>query len=308
MTAQVIVALAPAALLIALGWVLRHRQMLPDTFWGPAEWLSYHVLLPALFIHGLATADLGAVPVGGMFGVLIGSVMLTAALTVAARRWFPVDDAGFTSVFQGAIRFNNYVGVMLATGLYGAEGTALAAVANAAIVPTVNVLSVLVFSRYGAARPSWGGVVRQVATNPLVLACVIGGLLQAGGLGLHPALAGTLRSLGQASLALGLLCVGAALDLGTVRGDAGVALRAAAIKFALLPAVTLAGCLAAGLSGRAALVAVLFHALPTASSSYILSRQMGGDARLMASIIALETLLAAALIPLVALVAVPLLG
>ena len=165
-----------------------------------------------------------------------------------------------------------------------------------------------VSSRYGAARQSWAGVVRQVAPTPLVLACVIGGLLQAGGLGLHPALAGTLRSLGQASLALGLLCVGAALDLGTVRGDAGVALRAAAIKFAVLPAVTLAGCLAAGLWGRAAVVAVLFHALPTASSSYILSRQMGGDARLMASIIALETLLAAALIPLVALVAVPLLG
>ena len=71
------------------------------------------------------------------------------------RRLVAVDDAGFTSVFQGAVRFNNYVGVMLATGLYGAEGTALAAVANAAIVPTVNVLSVLVFSRYGAARPSW---------------------------------------------------------------------------------------------------------------------------------------------------------
>ena len=89
MTAQVIVALAPAALLIALGWVLRHRQMLPDTFWGPAEWLSYHVLLPALFIHGLATADLGTVPVGGMFAVLIGSVMLTAALTAGIYNYGP---------------------------------------------------------------------------------------------------------------------------------------------------------------------------------------------------------------------------
>ena len=307
MTGDVIVALTPAAMLIALGWMLRRRQMLPDGFWPPAEWLSYYVLLPALFVHGLATAELGSVPVGRMFIVLVGSVVVTAALVVAARRAFPVGDAGFTSVFQGAVRFNNYVGVMLATGLYGAEGTALAAVANAAIVPTVNILSVLVFSRYGAARPRLSGVLRQVATNPLVVACVIGGLLQASGLGLHPAPAATLKSLGQASLALGLLCVGAALDLGAVRGDAGAVLRASLVKFVMLPAVTIAACLAVGLGGAAGLVAVIFHALPTASSSYILSRQMGGDARLMAGIIAVQTIVAAAVIPAAVLVAAGLL-
>lgn len=303
MTAQVLTALVPAILLIALGWCLRARQLLPDSFWPPAEWLSYYILLPALFIHGLATADLGALPVGRMFAVLVGSVTLTAAAVVAARRAAPVDDAGFTSVFQGAIRFNNYVGVLLATGLYGAEGTALAAVANAAIVPTVNILSVLVFSRYGAARTTPLGVLRQVATNPLVLACVMGGALQATGIGLAPPLAGALKALGQAALAMGLLCVGAALDLRGVTGDGRAILWASVVKFAVLPAVTLAACLALGLSGAAGVVAVLFHALPTASSSYILSRRMGGDARLMASITAAQTLIAAVAVPVAVLAA-----
>ena len=307
MTGNAIAALVPAALLIALGWGLRRRALLPYDFWRPAEWLSYYILLPALFIHGLATAQLSGVPVGRLMVVLIGSVTVVAAATVAARRAFPVDDPGFTSVFQGAIRFNNYVGVLVATGLYGAEGTALAAVANAAIVPTVNILSVMVFSRFGSARPTLGGIVRQVATNPLVVACVVGGTLQVSGLGLHPAIGGAFKALGQAALALGLLCVGAALDLGAARGDLGPALRASVVKFAVLPAVTLAGCAALGLGGAAAMVAVLFHTLPTASSSYILARQMGGDARLMASIIALQTILAGAAIPLVAALAAPLL-
>ena len=303
MPTQLLAALAPAVLIITLGWALRARRLLPDAFWSPAEWLSYYVLLPALFVHGLATADLGSLPVGRIFAVLVLSVLLTAAAVVAARRAFPVDDAGFTSVFQGAIRFNNYVGIMLATGLYGAEGTALAAVANAAIVPTVNILSVLVFSRYGSARPTPLGVVRQVATNPLVLACTIGGALQATGIGLDPALAGTLKSLGQAALAMGLLCVGAALDLRAVRGDLGPILSASVFKFAVLPAVTLALCLALGLGGPAGIVAVMFHALPTATSSYILSRRMGGDARLMASITAAQTLIAAGAIPVAVLAA-----
>jgi len=43
----------------------------------------------------------------------------------------------------------------------------------------------------------------------------------------------------------------------------------------------------------------LFQALPTASSSYILARQLGGDAPLMAGIIAGQTLLAVIALPLV---------
>lgn len=303
MTADLLAALVPAAALIALGWGLRARRAVPDDFWPPAEWLSYYILLPALLIHGLATADLGALPVARMGAVLVGALLIVSAAVIAARPAMQVEDAGFTSVFQGAIRFNNYVGVMLATGLYGTQGTALAALCNAAIVPTVNVLSVLVFSRYLGAQAGAREVLRQVAGNPLVVACVIGGLLQATGAGLPAGLDGTLKALGQAALALGLLCVGAALDLRGLGGDLRAILWASAFKFGLLPAVTLGLCLALGLDGRAGLVAVMFHALPTATSSYILSRRMGGDARLMASITAAQTLIAAAAIPVAVLAA-----
>jgi len=40
-------------------------------------------------------------------------------------------------------------------------------------------------------------------------------------------------------------------------------------------------------------------ALPTATSSYILARQLGGDAPLMAAIVSGQTLLAVATIPLI---------
>jgi len=45
-------------------------------------------------------------------------------------------------------------------------------------------------------------------------------------------------------------------------------------------------------------VAILLAALPTATSSYILARQLGGDAPLMAGIISGQTLLAMVTIPL----------
>ena len=303
MLTEVLAALLPVALLIAFGFVLRRRQLLPDAFWPQAEWLAYFVLLPALFVHGLATADLGGVPIGSIFAVLIAAVMATAALILLARPWIGGDGPAFTSVFQGGIRFNNYVGVMVATGLYGAEGTALAALANAAIVPTVNILSVLIFSRYGMAAAGLGQVLWRLATNPLLLASALGLALQFAGTGLPIGVSGALATLGQASLAIGLICVGAGLmpsALGQHLRPIGTSL---VFKFAVLPAVTLLAALGLGLSGRELVIVLAFHALPTATSSYILARQLGGDHALMANIIAVQTVLSAATIPLAIVVA-----
>ncbi|HYF54687.1 MAG TPA: AEC family transporter [Salinarimonas sp.] len=298
MIGAALLALAPVVLLIALGFAMRSRGFLPDGFWPHAERLSYFVLLPALFVHGLATADLSGVPVAGLGLVLAGTALASGLALVALRPLLPVDGPAFTSIVQGGIRFNNYVGITMAAGLFGAQGVALAAVANAVIVPTVNVFCVLVFARYGTARPTTGGVLRQLATNPLIVACAIGAALQAGGLGLPPGLEGALRALGQASLPLGLLCVGAALDFRSARAWTGPIAVASLVKFGLMPGLTFAACRLMGLDGAAAAVALIFHTLPTASSSYILARQLGGDAPLMAGITAIQTVLAAAALPL----------
>lgn len=300
----VLFALLPIVLLIALGAALRRTRFLSEAFWPQAERLSYFVLLPALFVHGLSSAELSGVPIASLALVLVLGTLATALVLLALRPWLAEGGPEFTSVFQGGIRFNNYVGVTLAAGLFGAQGVALAAVANAAIVPTVNVLCVLVFARFGTARPTLEGVLRQLALNPLILGCLLGIALQVAGTRLPPGIEGAVRALGQASLPLGLLCVGAALELRAGRAWLRPIASTSAVKFVVMPVLTGLACLGLGLGGSAAATAILFQALPTASSSYILARQLGGDAPLMAGITAAQTLLAALAIPAVMGVAV----
>lgn len=299
MTGPVLLALVPIVLLIGLGHGLKRTGFITDAFWPQAERLAYFVLLPSLFLHGLSTSRLQALPVGAMAAVLIGAIVVVAALLVAAKPLMRIDGPAFTSVFQGGVRFNNYVAVTVTIALFGADGLALAAICNAAIVPTVNVLCVLVFARFGHARLSAGAIVRQIATNPLVVSCLAGLALQATGLGLPYGLEPALKALGAASLPLGLLCVGAALDFSTARTWIGPVLVSSVVKFVVLPVVTLAAALALGLGGAPLVTVLLFQAMPTASSAYILARQLGGDAPLMAGITAVQTVLAAAAIPLV---------
>ncbi|MBB1491768.1 AEC family transporter [Paracoccus sp. MC1854] len=299
MTAGVLAALSPVVLLIGLGFLMRRRGFLAAAFWPQAERLSYFVLLPSLFFHGLVTADIGALPVGALALTLVTAIVIVAALTLALRPAMGLDGPAFTSVFQGSIRFNNYVGVTLAMGLFPESGIALAAICNAVIVPTVNILCVLVFARHGHARLGLRGVVRQVATNPLVLASFAGIAAKSAGFEMPPGIGPALRSLGAASLPLGLLCVGAALQFGGARRWLGPVATASALKFGAMPLATLAVALLMGLEGQALVTALVFQTLPTASSSYILARQLGGDAPLMAGITAAQTVLAVLAIPLV---------
>ncbi|TVZ84830.1 AEC family transporter [Streptomyces sp. BK340] len=153
MIALTLKALIPVVLLIGLGFVVKRWMIQGESFWSGAESLGYRVLLPALFLHGLATAaPPHGLPVRTLTAVLVASTVGIAALVIALRPLMRLPAGGFTSVFQGSIRFNNYIGVAIASGLYGTQGVAMAAVCNAAIVPTVNVLCVLVFARFGDAR------------------------------------------------------------------------------------------------------------------------------------------------------------
>ncbi|WP_312257024.1 AEC family transporter [Stutzerimonas nitrititolerans] len=300
MTATLLLSLLPIALLIGLGKGFRQSGFPGEAFWPAAERLGYFVLLPALFFHSLATAQLEALPVRDTMLILVLSTLTVAGLLVASRRFISLDDPAFTSLFQGSVRFNTYVGVSAAAGVFGSQGVALAAVVIAAVVPTVNVLCVLVFARYGAAgRLTLKGISKQVALNPMVLACLFGILVQLSGLGLPAGIGPVLKALGQASLPLGLLCVGAALQLGSVRSWLQPVGLSSIAKFLLMPMTTLALCHAFGLRGDAAVAAILFQTLPTASSAYVMARQLGGDAPLMAGIIAGQTLLAGIALPVV---------
>ena len=299
MIATALLAIIPVVLLISLGALLRRYTLLADSFWPQAERLCYFLLLPALFAHALSTADLRGLPIADMALALIGATVLVSAALVIARPLMKVDNAAFTSIFQGGIRFNNYIGITVTVGLYGSSALALAALANAIIVPTVNVLCVLVFAHFGSARPTVLRVLKGIIQNPLIIGCAIGIALQVIGTGFPPGVDSMVRALGQASLPIGLMCVGAAFERRALGSSVRPTVIASVAKFVVMPLTTVGTCLMLGVDGRAMTVAVLFQALPTASSSYMLARQLGGDAPMMAAIIALQTLLAMAVLPLV---------
>jgi len=144
-----------------------------------------------------------------------------------------------------------------------------------------------------------GGLVRTVLRNPLILACLAGMALALSGIGLPGGTGRFLSLVGQGSLPLGLLCVGAALQPRALRQDIVTLAGNGALRLLAMPVLAAGVALLFGLEGPAALVLVVFSAMPTAPTAYVLTRQLGGDGTLMAGLVTFQTLAAVLTIPVV---------
>jgi predicted permease len=304
----VLAALLPVFLLIVLGFGLKRSLMRLETQWHGLERLTYYVLFPALLIETLVKADLSKVPVAGVGGALLLSALLMSLLCLALRpllaRW-AVDGPAFTSVFQGATRWQTYVALAVSANLYGDTGLALASVAMVAIIPLVNVFSVAVLAHYASPeKQSVRAIAITVVRNPLIWACAIGMAINVVHLPLPRIWHEVADALGRASLGIGLLVTGAGLQLAGMFRPSLAASVAVFLKLLLMPALAIALALWFGLSGANLAIVAACSAVPASSSAYVLARQMGGDAPLLAQIITLQTILAALTMPIaIALVA-----
>lgn len=295
-------ALIPVFLLVALGVFLKHTLLRSDNAWNSLEDLTYYILFPALLFLATATADLSKVPIWGIFTALVTAIIASAVLLLALRvpmqRAFGWSGPSYTSVFQGAVRWNTYIAVGVASALLGEVGLALAAVALASMIPLINVLSVVVLARYAPSSPAKiRNVLIHLLRNPFIWSCGLGIAINAAGIPLPKLSVTFMNLLGQSSLPLGLMIVGAGLDLRrATRIDAAV-LVSTAVKMLLLPAIALATGYFSGVTGAALAVIAIAASVPSAPNGYMLARQMGGDAPLLARILTIQIFVALASIP-----------
>lgn len=283
--------------MIGLGALLRRRLLTDPAIWSGMERLVFMVLLPALLVSSIGAVDLASLPLGTLAAIIWGTLLAGTALSFLLARFLRLGHPAATSVLQGGIRYNNLLAFAVAGAVHGSAGIAFGGIATGLIVPCVQVIITIAFALGGERRPRPLLILRQIATNPLLLACAAGMLLALLG-GPPPGISGLLKGLAQGSLAVGLLCVGAALTPGALATQPLTQALTGILKLLVMPciALLLAGWL--GLDPLAASIAILFMAQPTASTAYVQARAMGGDAPLMAAMITLQHIAAMVTLPL----------
>jgi predicted permease len=289
-----IYALAPVFSLILIGIALRRFEFLGAEFWRGAERLTYYLLFPALLFLKLSLINVSdEIELSHLALLLILMLVATSLLLFMLGYVFNIRAAAFTSLFQGGIRFNTYVGLAVVNGLLGDNGLAIAAIVIGVMIPVVNLLCISVFAFSGCDdEVSFASIAKNILTNPLILSCLLGILWNKVGWILPGIFVSVLELLSSAALPLGLLAVGAGVQVSVLGSSIKPLFISSAVKLVVSPLLAFVLCVLFSVGSVVTLVVVIIFSLPTASSAYILSKELGGDSNVMAAIITGQTLMA----------------
>lgn len=285
--------LVPVFGLILIGYFFKRISFPSHEFWPMADKLTYFVLMPALLIFKLSNAKFEPNSINFVLVSLI-AIFLTMIVLIIFNKISPTKNNSFTSIIQGGIRFNTYVFLALSGSIFGDEGLVLSAIILTFAIPFINILCVTIFALYSDNNKlDFIYLVKSIIKNPLIIGCAIGASINFLSIPVPVSIENLIEILSKAALPLGLLSIGYALVLKELNSAKKDLIISCIGKFIILPFFIYSLGMMFGLNEIMISILVLFSVLPTAPSSFILARQLGGDITLMTSIITVQTLASA---------------
>ncbi|QLF70142.1 AEC family transporter [Peteryoungia desertarenae] len=290
----------PIFLLVLLGVALKRSPLITQGFWGGLEQFGYYVLFPALLFQTLSKADFSSI---SGTSVSVTALLAFAAMTALSLALWPLfktrgmGGPAYTSVFQTATRWNGFMALAIAEKISGAEGLVIVALVMAAIIVPVNLVNVGVMVWFSGQSRSMRAFAVKIVTNPIIIGAGLGVLVNLAGVRIYEPLMTAVDLMARSSLGLGLVTVGAGLQVMDALRPKPSVLLSTVMKLIIYPIIMTGLGLMMGLTGTALVMVALSAAVPTAMNGYLLAKQMGGDAELYAAGATVQTIAAFFTIP-----------
>ncbi len=287
--------LFPVFSLLLLGCLLNRLNLINDSFLKLSDRLVYFIFFPTLLFWKIGTAEAGHLVNWDLGLSIVMSIAVVYIISALAIKLFDISDFKAGSFSQSCYRFNTYIGMAIVFYAYGEAGVQHFGILIAIAIPFVNILAVSTLIWYsGRTRASGNRLsifLKEIVTNPLVLACAAG-LLYGRTLGSFPAyIENTLRLVSAVAMPLALISIGGALTIKSLKSNLAISSIASVLKLLFLPVVGFWILNVLQVSGVPFKVGMIFLSLPTSASIYVLSSQLNSDTELASASIVLSTIL-----------------
>ncbi len=297
MILNIVVTIIPIFVIILFGWLARVYGFIRADFIAPANRLVFYLAIPAMIFRSISQA-----PLNKHFDVWTVSIALLSICLVFGIAWawsyfahVPRSHRG--SFIQNSFHGNlGYIGLAVAFYYLGSEGLVRASILAAFMMILQNLLAVIalqVHAENSSAAPSRWTAVVKIAGNPIILAALAGILVSLTGVPVPLLIGRCLDILGDLSLPLALLIIGASLSFEMVQSRLRQVLSTGILKLLLLPGIGYTLYRLCGVLPESFLPGVILLASPTATVTYVMAKEMGGDSEFAVASISLNTLLSA---------------
>jgi malonate transporter len=287
----------PIFMTLMLGKIIKTYWLTSDEFWRGTEKLSYFLLFPCALFNYIVDANLNSNELRHLIIILITSSSLLIIGLLVYQNKCNVDGKIFTSIFQGSIRYNNYIFFGVGGALYKDYGLSIIAIVALYMIVFTNVSTIITFNTFLEKDKDSDylqkliTLIKKFTLNPMIFASTAALIFNTFEITIGVSLKKLISNLSGAALTMGIITVGSGLQFSIKhRAHLKTIIIATVNKLLVLPIITFLLLSAFNIVGMPREIGLLYSGLPCATTSYILSKQLGGDSELMASIITFTTM------------------
>jgi predicted permease len=283
---------APLFVLIATGYLLRLIRFVTEDFLSQLNRFVFKFALPLMLFQDIRLSYQGDFSNTRLiFASLIG-ITLIILLSFLAVPFVIKKKAQRGSIIQGIYRSNFLIyGLPLATGMYGQSAVASISMLMGIMIPFYNIAAVIILSIYSenSVKPGFKKVMKDIATNPLILGCAFGLLGGALHLQFPKSLEVPIAQFAATASPLALFVMGGEFKFRRLHNNIYKVIAVAIARLLIVPGCALAVFIYMGFRNMELSVLLCIFATPTAMASYIMAKNMNNDGELSGQIVVLTT-------------------
>jgi predicted permease len=286
-------AVAPLFILMAAGYTVKQVHLVSDKFLSEANRFVFKFMIPLMLFQNVRNAFRGDFSNAALIFPALAGVSVVIIVSLCIVPLFVMRRGQRGSMIQGIYRSNFLIyGMPLATGMYGQDAAQSIAVMLGVMTPFYNLVAVIVLSIFSETRTKRISVVqllREIATNPLILGCAAGALFGVFKIDLPMVVNKPVAELATAASPLALLLMGGEFRFKSLSNNLWKAFSATTARLIIVPLVAMLVFIPMGFRTIELSVLLCVFATPTAVSSFIMASNMGCDGELSGQIVVLTT-------------------
>jgi hypothetical protein len=287
----IIETIIPIFLIIIFGYIIQQRGLLTAQFIQEANRFVFLYSLPVLIFTGIMKSDIKDVRLVNILSVIIPTLVILCfafLLALAMRLKRGTLGSFVQTTFHGNI---TYIGLAVLFYMLGEEGLKKGSILIGFLILINNTLAIAILSWTSQKHANILKSLVSIAKTPLIVATFVGMLLLYIGIPVPKLLMKSLGILANIALPMALIIIGASMSVGTIKSSFKLSGIVTFMKLMVLPSLSFLFCYLYAIPLRDALPGIILLATPTATTSFILANELGGDTELASGVIALSTLL-----------------
>lgn len=283
----------PIFLCILLGYFLRRIRMVDTPSLNVMNKLCFKVFLPIYLFNNIATTNLAAAFNGKLLATAYLGVTAQFILLMILIPRLEKENPRRGVLIQAMFRSNFALfGLPLALSLCGTEKVGPTSILVGFTVPLFNILAVVSLESFRGGKPSIKKMAKGIATNPLIIASLLGIAFNLLDFTLPSAVQKSVNDLGGVATPLSLVALGGSFTVSKVKEYKKQLTIGVLGRLVFSPLLMVSVGILLGFRNELLIPLLIMSGAPTAVSSFPMAQQMDGDGELAAGLVVFTSALA----------------